>query len=129
MVASALIIEDNLRDARSATEVLNQVGAERVELISAFGAACLAFETICNGARSAPELVILDLDFGVDSGFELLRLWKSHRPQFQATRVVVWTIMPELDRKIAQLFGVEVVSKHCGSSELRRVLSLASPVT
>lgn len=55
-------------------------------------------------------------------GFEVLRFWRS-TPQLKGLRRVVWTVMGELQKKIASLFGVEkVMDKSTGSAELHRFM-------
>ena len=79
MLQKVLIIDDNLPDARAAANVAKELGTKQVETISRFGKGVFAFDQIVEGKRPAPDLLILDLDFGLETGFDLLRVWNLIR--------------------------------------------------
>jgi DNA-binding response OmpR family regulator len=67
------------------------------------------------------------LGFRLESGFEIIRYWKS-TPALQAIHIIVWTQAGQQDKKIAGYFGVAaVVTKSNGvkelESELKRVIA------
>ena len=69
-----------------------------------------------------PDLILLDLSFPRESGFEVLRYWKSNAKLHQIP-VVVWTVMGETEKKLCHFFGVEhVVPKWAGPKELETAL-------
>lgn len=69
-----------------------------------------------------PEAIILDLDLGYESGYDLLRFCHGHS-QLNAIRFVVWTVMGEEQRDICNLFKVDaVVTKADGAPALKRAL-------
>ena len=73
-----------------------------------------------------PDLILLDLSFPKESGFEVLRYWKSN-PKLQSIHIVVWTVMGETEKKLCKFFGVDhVVPKWGGPKELEAVLSTFS---
>lgn len=119
---SALIVEDRPGDIRDATRLLKKLGATEIEAVSAAPMAVLRLEEVVAGTRPAPEVIILDLELGIDSGFEVLRFWKTNRRNLSATRIVVWSIMGDREREIVGHFGAEFVSKSGGLSELERAL-------
>ena len=74
------------------------------------------------GAHPLPDAIILDLDLGHDSGFELLRFWHSHA-ELAKVPVIVWTIMGEQYREVCEMFKVSgYVDKGAGASALREAL-------
>jgi FOG: CheY-like receiver len=108
-----LIVEDNNADARSAAAVLKRLGATEVDAVRSVGAAIVRLQDAIDGLRAAPSMVLLDLDFACESGFEVLRFWKSH-PELKNTRIVVWTSMGDPQVEMCHLFGVDVVRKGTG---------------
>jgi DNA-binding response OmpR family regulator len=118
----ALIIENNLQDSLRAAALVNKMGCEDVEAFTRVDAALLRLREALESDRPMPDLIILDLDFSLESGFEVLRFWKSS-PRLQSARVVVWTGMGETEIKISRLFGVQVVPKCAGEAELEAAIS------
>jgi CheY-like chemotaxis protein len=121
-----LIVEDEIADIRSAAAVLKRLGITEVDAVRSVGAAILRLQDALDGIKAAPYLVLLDLDFAYESGFEVLRFWKSH-PELKNTRIVVWTSMDDPLVEMCRLFGVDVIRKGTGLKELdeslRRYLS------
>ncbi len=124
---SALIVEDRPGDVRDAAKALKKLGVTEIDVLSAAPMAVLRLEEVLAGARPAPDVIILDLDLGIDSGFEVLRFWKTNRKKLAGTRIVVWTVMGEREREIVHHFGAEFVSKLAGTSELERALKVPKP--
>jgi CheY-like chemotaxis protein len=117
-----LIVEDNAEQIYVATSILMKMGVDNVNAITSVAFALEYLQDITEGKRTPPDLVVLDLEFGKESGFEVLRYWKS-APALKSVRIVVWTIMGKLERKMASLFGVEqVVDKADGVKALEQVL-------
>jgi CheY-like chemotaxis protein len=114
-----LIVEDNITDIRSAAVVLNRLGVPDadVEAVRSVATAIVRLQDAVDGLRPPPYLVLLDLDFACESGFEVLRFWKSHQ-QLKETRIVVWTSMGAMQLELCHFFGVDVVQKATGIKEL-----------
>ena len=121
-----LIVEDEIADIRSAAAVLKKLGVTQVDAVRNVGAAIVRLQDAIDGIKAAPCLLILDLDFASESGFEVLRFWKSN-PELKNTRILVWTSMDDPQVEMCRLFGVDVVRKATGLNELdgslRRYLS------
>lgn len=128
MLKRALIIEDQIPDTRRASRILRKLGIVEVEALPRVDAALLRLEEAMEGQRPIPDLIILDLDLNRESGFEVLRLWKSNPILQEHTSIVVWTHMTNPEQELAKCFGVEVVPKWAGPAEmesaLRRCISL-----
>lgn len=121
-MSKALVVEDNRKDAKIATEVLSKAGID-VQLMDNVGAAVLRLNEVLEGKHEAPDLLLVDLSFPADSGFEVLRLWKSS-PQLKSIPVVVWTQMGKTEQKLCDYFGVtKIVSKADGKQGLERAVS------
>ena len=117
-----LIIEDTPADARQSINVVKKLGAEEITALDNIASSLLILQDVLEGTREAPDLILLDLSFPKESGFEVLRFWKSN-PKLHSIHVVVWTIMGETEKKLCQFFGVEhVVPKWAGPNELEAAL-------
>lgn len=118
-----LIVEDQASDMRVAATVAESLGAE-VEGRSSARAAQLYLQSALEGEKPFPDLLIVDLDLGYESGFELLRLWHGN-PTLSKIPLVVWTGMGEEQQEICRLFKVSaVVSKSAGLAALKKVIEL-----
>ena len=117
-----LVVEDNKSDLRQSTALLKKLQFSQVDAVATGERALMLLQDAVEGNKPAPELVLLDLSFARDSGFEVLRYWKSHQDQLKNTRIVVWTIMGETEQELCRYFGVDVVPKWAGETELENVL-------
>lgn len=117
-----LIVEDTPSDVRQSTAVVKKLGAEDVVAINNIPAAMLFLQEVAEGTKEPPDLILLDLSFPRESGFEVLRYWKSNA-KLHEIHVVVWTVMGETEKKLCQFFGVDdVVPKWAGPNELEAAL-------
>ena len=117
-----LIVEDTPADVRQSTAVVKKLGATDVIALNNIPAAILFLQDVLEGTKPAPDLILLDLSFSRESGFEVLRYWKSNAKLHQIN-VVVWTVMGDTEKKLCQFFGVEhVVPKWAGAKELETAL-------
>jgi len=121
-----LIVEDNPSDIRKSEDVLKRLGVQEIELAKTVAKAIEYLDDVKAALREAPDVIILDLSFALESGFEVLRFWKSH-VELKNIRIVVWTVMGELEQQLCRLFGVkEVVPKWGSIAELEHTLKKAS---
>jgi CheY-like chemotaxis protein len=117
-----LIVEDTPSDVRQSTAVVKKLGADDVIALNNIAAAILFLQDVVEGTKPAPDLILLDLSFPRESGFEVLRYWKSN-PRVHDIKVVVWTVMGDTEKKLCEFFGVEhVVPKWAGPKELEAAL-------
>ena len=122
MINSVLIVEDTPTDARQSIAVVKSLGAKEITAIDNIPSALLLLQDVLEGTREAPDLILLDLSFPKESGFEVLRLWKSN-PKLHPIKIVVWTVMGETEKKLCTFFGVEhIVPKWAGPKELEAAL-------
>ncbi len=117
-----LVVEDSVRDVSTCLGVLRKIGTAEVDVVSNVSAALLRLEEIMAGKLDAPDLIILDLAFPRDSGFEVIRFWRG-RPALANIPLVVWTSVAHSQQRLCiQLGARDVVSKLGGPAELERVL-------
>ncbi len=117
-----LIVEDTPADVRQSTAVVKKLGASDVIAMNNIAAAILFLQDVVEGTKPAPDLILLDLSFPRESGFEVLRYWKSN-DKLHEIHVVVWTVMGDTETKLCKFFGVEhVVPKWAGPKELEAAL-------
>jgi CheY-like chemotaxis protein len=106
-----LIVEDQPKDLRVAADVAESLGFTHVDARASAMAARVYLERALENEGALPDAVILDLDLGYESGFELLRYWHGN-PRLKPIRMIVWTIMGDDQREICRLFKVHAfVSK------------------
>jgi CheY-like chemotaxis protein len=121
-VERVLIVEDQSSDARVAADLVASLGAANVEARTSASAAKAYLQSALDGKASLPDVLIVDLDLGYESGFELLRFWHGS-PDLAKVRLIVWTCMGEEQQEICRLFKVSaIVSKSEGVTALKRAL-------
>lgn len=117
-----LIVEDQSADLRVAVDVVKALGVSFVEARTSITAAKAYLEAGLDDKEPLPDLIIVDLDLGYESGFELLRFWHGN-PKLSHIRLIVWTIMGEEQRQICRMFKVSaIVSKTEGAVGLKRAI-------
>ena len=118
-----LVIEDQPSDLQIATKAAESSGYSRVETRTTAGSAKVYLEDGLEGKQPLPDAVVLDLDLGYESGFELLRFWHGH-PRLSKIPIIVWTVLGEEHREICRLFKVTAhISKKDRHAVLREALS------
>lgn len=116
-MANILIVEDSAADLRAATAALKELGT--IESAVRISDALQYLDEAAEGKREAPALIVLDLSLGYESGFEVLRRWKSDRKLSQI-QIVVWTQMGKREQELCRLFGLKhVIAKGAGVRELQ----------
>ena len=117
-----LIVEDTPSDVRQSAAVVKKLGGEDIIALNNIAAAILFLQDVVEGTKKPPDLILLDLSFPRESGFEVLRFWKSNA-KLNEIPVVVWTVMGDTEKKLCEFFGVEhVVPKWAGPKELEAAL-------
>lgn len=118
-----LVIEDSVTDLNSCVNILRRMGTIEVDAISNIPAALVRMEIIKTGRLPSPDLIILDLNFSEQSGFEVLRYLRTY-PRLREIPVVVWSIIADSQQELCSLFGVRrVVAKLAGPSSLHEAVA------
>jgi len=117
-----LIIENSPSDVIKAIRILKSLNISEPMIITSVDRAMLYLEEVVAGEKPCPDLMVLDLDFGLESGFEILRFRRTH-PMLQACEVLVWTILGDKEKEGCKLFGLaRVISKQDGEAALEDAL-------
>jgi len=117
-----LVVEDQPSDLQIAAQTARAAGIEEVEARTTAQAAISYLEKGLRAEHPLPDVILLDLDLGYESGYELLLYWHS-TPELNSIPLVVWTILGEEQREICNLFKVtDYVSKWEGAAAFRGAL-------
>lgn len=120
-MSTVLIVEDEPADLYSAAGIVESLGFS-VTAKNTAASAKAYLEAVVEKKESSPDIVILDLNLGYDSGHELLRFWHKNRETLN-TRVVVWTQLGKEQQELCELFKVDaVVSKWEGPEALKAAI-------
>lgn len=121
-VKRLLLVDDESKDLITAMNVARSLGIEDIQTRNSVQAARAYLERGLKGEAPLPEAIVLDLDFGMESGFELLRFWHS-TPELASIPVIVWSVVEE-HRTICDLFKIKhFVSKWQGVEAFRETLA------
>lgn len=117
-----LVVENEPKDLKSAADSARTVGFTEVEgKTSPYAARIYLDDRLANGPK-LPDAILLDLDFGVESGYELLRFWHS-TPRLRAIPLIVWSVLGEEQKQMCGLFKVnKFVGKWEGNEALQDAL-------
>lgn len=126
-MALLLILEDNPKDLAIGTDLALKAGFSDILVHTSSSIAEVMLGNAIEDKKPLPNAMILDLDLGFESGFELLRFCHKNRLISQVP-VVVWTVMGKNEREICQFFGVrEFVDKRDGPDALYQALVRINP--
>ncbi len=117
-----LVIENEPKDIQIAADAARSVGISEVEARTTLDAAKSYLERGLAGQGPLPDGIVLDLDLGYDSGYELLRFWHS-TPALSKIPLIVWSVLGEEQRGMCNLFKVNCfVGKWEGAAAFRDAL-------
>lgn len=117
-----LIVENEPRDLKFADETARMAGIPEVEARTTLQAARSYLEKGLEGAGPLPDGIVLDLDLGYESGYELLRFWHC-TPRLAQIPLIVWSVLGEEQRNMCGLFKVNCyVGKWEGAAAFREAL-------
>lgn len=119
---SLLLVDDRPNDLRIAADAARDLGIASINAESSAMKARAYLEKGLEGEVALPDGIVLDLDLGYESGFELLRFWHS-TPRLAEIPVIIWSVV-EREREICNLFKVKsFVSKSDGPQAFREALA------
>jgi CheY-like chemotaxis protein len=122
-VKQVLIVEDQPDDLQIAAKAAESAGFSGVEARSSVAAATQYLEKGLQGTGPLPDAIILDIDLGYESGFELLRFWHGD-PRLSRIPLIVWTVLGEQYQEVCEMFKVKAyLYKGDGAAALSGVLS------
>jgi len=118
----ALIVEDELADIRTAQRCARAVGFDIVEAKTTSDAARAYLEKALRGEGPRPDVIVLDLNLGYESGHETLRFWHT-TPALKPIPMIVWSLYGDDHKLICECFQVEAyVKKSDGEFALQAAL-------
>jgi CheY-like chemotaxis protein len=118
-----LLVEDELKDLKFASDTARSIGIEEVEARTTLQAARGYLEKALQDEVPMPDCIVLDLNLGYESGYELLRYWHS-TPRLAQIPVIVWSILGDEQREMCKLFKVNsFVAKWEGAEAFRDALA------
>ena len=123
-----LVIENEPKDLKLAAETAQSLGISEVDARNSLDAAKAYLEKGLKGDSPLPDGIVLDLDLGYDSGYELLRFWHSDST-LSKIPLIVWSVLGEEQRDMCNLFRVNCfIGKWEGAAAFREALAkLVSP--
>lgn len=117
-----LIVEDDADDYRFAEKCARIVGITEIQASPSAEATIAILEKAGNEKGALPDVILIDLDLGRESGFDLLRYRYKH-PKFSAIPVVIWTQLGYGNRTLCEIFNIQgYVGKSKGEFELVEAL-------
>ena len=123
-----LVVENEAKDLKLAAETAQALGIPEVEARTSLEGAKAYLEKGLQGDGPLPDGILLDLDLGYDSGYELLRFWHS-TPRLSTIPLIVWSILGEEHSEMCNLFKVKsFVGKWEGAAALRGALGQLEPL-
>ncbi len=118
-----LVVEDQPNDTWMASEAAALAGISTIDAKTSVLGAKNWLEAGLKGTIALPDAIVLDLDLGLESGFELMRFWHS-TPALKIIPVIVWTNLDDQFGQLCNLFKVtQVVPKWQGKDALYQALS------
>jgi CheY-like chemotaxis protein len=118
-----LLVEDEIKDLKFAADTARSLGIEEVEARTTLKAARDYLDKALQGEVTMPDCIVLDLNLGYESGYELLRYWHS-TPRLTQIPMIVWSILGDEQREMCKLFNVNsFVAKWEGSEAFRDALA------
>ena len=119
-----LIVEDDDADTQKAGTMFQKLGLHVQSMVSVETAEEF-LQKVVEGVLDPPDLIVLDLGFPGESGYAILRSWKS-TPRLYAIPIIVWTQLSQMECDLAELFGVSrVVRKSLGPAALESAVKHA----
>lgn len=117
-----MLVDDRPNDLRMAADAARELGIVDVTAQNSILRARQYLEKGLEGEVPLPDGIVLDLDLGYESGFELLRFWHSS-PRLSAIPILVWSVLDN-EKQICELFKIKsFVSKWEGLKAFREALA------
>ena len=121
-VKRLLVVEDQPQEIKLAARAAQAIGIENVEGRTSIRGAREFLDAGLRGEKELPEAIVLDLDLGYESGYELLRYWHS-TPRLASIPIMVWSILGD-QREMCRLFRVtRFLGKWEGEEAFREALT------
>lgn len=121
-----LVVDNSPDDLLLAVKTARSAGFTEIDARSSLESAQSWLEKRLQGTLPLPIAIVVDLDLGLDSGYELLR-FRHATPAMSNVQIIVWTQLGDENRQICELFGVEFyIPKWKGAEALQEALQEVS---
>jgi DNA-binding response OmpR family regulator len=121
-LARILIVEDHEKDLSVAEQAARSAGFSDIEARADIRSTKVYLEKAIGAEGSLPDLILLDLDLGHESGYELLRI-RYANTRLAKIPVLIWTQLGRENYEVCALFNISgYVAKWEGPAALRDVL-------
>jgi CheY-like chemotaxis protein len=90
-----LIVEDQMKDLRIAEQTARSAGFSDLEARTNIHSAKVYLEKAVSAEENLPDLILLDLDLGQESGYELLRIRYDSPPwrRLWSSSGLIWDLI------------------------------------
>ena len=117
-----LIVEDQMKDLSLAQQTGRSAGFTEIEARADVPSAKRYLEKALSPEEFLPDLILLDLELGHESEYELLRI-RYDSPDLKRIPVVIWAQLGHDNYEVCALFNINgYVSKWESPTALREVL-------
>ncbi len=117
-----LLVEGAAPDIQLAVETAHSIGITEIETRTTLDSGLAALNRGLGNERPLPDIILVDLELGLDSGYELMRYWRS-APRLSQIPLIAWSRLGEQHRGLSAVFKVtEYVSKWDGPEALKAAL-------
>jgi CheY-like chemotaxis protein len=118
-----LLIEDQQEDLQIAANTAYALGISEVDARTSSSGARAYLENALEGQAPLPDGIVLDLNLGHESGYEVLRFWHRN-PELSKIPMIVWSVLGDEQREMCKLFNVNhFVGKWEGEEAFREALA------
>ena len=116
---SALVIENDPKDLFAAASAAREAGVKSIVSFESSSKAVQFLDLCLAGQRVLPDLFIVDLDLGQESGYEILR-YRRTTNSLASTPLIVWSVLGQDHEQFCEVFKVDrFVSKSEGKEALK----------
>ena len=116
------VVEDSPHDVSLAVKTARSAGFSEIDARSSLESAQSWLDKRLQEAMPLPAVMVIDLDLGPDSGYELLR-FRHETPAMSNVQIIVWTQLGDENRQICELFKAEFyIPKWKGAMALQEAL-------
>jgi CheY-like chemotaxis protein len=104
-IKAAVLIENDENDVLTAVDTLHSLGIDSITTFRSSLKAQKYLNEGIDGKIALPDLLIVDLDLQMESGYEILRYWRS-TPALKRIPLMVWSQLGEDHEAVCEMFKI-----------------------
>lgn len=117
-----LLVEGAAQDIHLALETAHSIGITEIETRTTLDSALTSLERGLRDEHRLPDIIVVDVELGLDSGYELMRYWRGS-PRLTQIPLLAWSRLSHQHRGLSAVFKVtDYVSKWDGPEALKAAL-------